>query len=214
MSRSILWVLVAAIAAGAGLLLGQRFFNAAPSAAVIAPPAPTLRAVRLLQSPRAIADFTLTAADGRPLTTAMLRGRWTLVFLGFTHCPDVCPTTLSELARAQLQWQALPQATRPRVLFVSVDPARDTPKATGDYAAYFHPETLAATGEEPALTNFAQTLGLVYMKVPGEGEDYSMDHSATLVLLDPQGRMAGLIRPPLKPEAIASDLKLLSEMQP
>jgi len=213
MSRSILYVLIAAVAAGLGLMLGQRHFQPL-SIAIEAPPALKLLTVRLIEPARPLPDFKLSSASGNPLTLDRLKGRWTVVFLGFSHCPDVCPTTLTDLARAQKQWQSLPENIRPRVLFVSVDPARDTPKLTAEYAAYFHPETLGATADEPALGDFAKSLGLVYMKMPAEGEIYSMDHSATLVLIDPQGRLAGLIRPPLDANAIADDLRMLAETRP
>jgi protein SCO1/2 len=209
-SRSILFILLAALAGGLGLVLAQRLFSPAP---VVQPPL-ALKTVRLIEPARTIADFQLTRSDGSALTSAQLRGHWTLVFIGFTHCPDVCPTTLASLAKAQKAWQSVPEPNRPRLLFVSIDPDRDTPKALGDYAHYFHPDTIAATANEPALGEFAKALGLVYMKVPQANGDYDMDHSATLVLLDPQGRQAGLVRPPLLPEAIASDLALLAERRP
>lgn len=208
-SKSILFVLAGALAAGLGLVAAKHYWK---SPAPMAPAAmPALKSVRLIAPARALPDFRLQQADGSEVTPATLRGHWTVVFLGFTHCPDVCPTTLTELSQAQKAWASLPAATRPRVLFVSVDPERDTPKILGEYAAYFHADTLAATVAEPRLQAFAHALGLVYMKVPTEGGDYSMDHSATLVVLDPEGRQAGLIRPPLVPADIAADLRLLSE---
>ena len=270
-NRSIVVVLVVALAAGLGLLAGRHLFSRAAEA-----PVPALEAVRLLPAPRAIPafdlaqadgtrlepadlaghwtivflgfthcpdvcpttlaelavaqaqweglpearsipDFQLQQADGTPLERADLLGHWTVVFLGFTHCPDVCPTTLAELALAQKQWESLPAASRPRVLFVSVDPGRDTPEATGRYAHHFHPDTLAATGTIPALEAFATALGMVFMKVPppdgARADQYSVDHSSTLVLVDPQGRMAGLLRPPLQPDAIAADLLALAAVQ-
>ena len=127
---------------------------------------------------------------------------------------NVCPTTLSTLANAQKQWAALPEAKRPRLLFVSVDPDRDTPKRTGEYAHYFHPDTWAATAAPEPLAQFAQAMGLVYMKVPLEGGDYTMDHSVTMVVLDPQGRQAGLVGPPLKWQDIADDLARLAQERP
>jgi protein SCO1 len=208
-NRGIVVVLVVALAAGLGLLAGRHLFSRASDA-----PATTLEAVRLLPGPRALPAFDLAQADGTRLEPADLQGHWTIVFLGFTHCPDVCPTTLAELAMAQQQWEGLPEASRPRVLFVSVDPERDTAEAAGRYAHHFHPDTLAATGDIPALEAFATSLGMVFMKVPpAEGapaDQYSVDHSATLVLVDPQGRMAGLLRPPLQPDAIAADLLALT----
>jgi protein SCO1/2 len=212
-TRSTLLVLCAALAAGLGLYLSQRHF-AAPRAVAAASLPADLRAVRPISPPRVLEDWRVTRADGVPIGPAELRGRWTVVFLGFTHCPDVCPTTLAELANAQKQWQRLPEARRPRLLFVSVDPERDTPARTGEYARYFSADTWAATAEATPLAHFAQAMGMVYMKVPLEGGDYTMDHSATLVVLDPQGRQAGLIRPPLAWRDIADDLERLAREMP
>lgn len=211
-SRSTLLVLCAALAAGAGLYAAQRYFTTP-----LPPPGPTqeqLRSVRLITPPRQLAPFQLTASDGSALGPGRLQGHWTVVFLGFTHCPDVCPTTLAELAKAQKAWATIPETRRPRVLFVSVDPERDTPAVTGEYARFFHPDTLAATADAEPLARFAETMGLVYMKVPLDEGGYSMDHSATMVVLDPQGRQAGLIRPPLVWSDIAADLRLLSGAAP
>ncbi len=207
-NRFVLFVLVAAVAAGLGLVAAQRFFNPdAPAAVVVAPP---MAAVRLITPARALSGYQLQRADGSVLTPDTLRGHWTVVFLGFTQCPDVCPTTLAELAHAQKSWLSIPADVRPRVLFVSVDPERDTPAKTGEYAAFFHADTIAATAAPAALENFAQVMGLVYLKVPTQDGSYTMDHSATMVVLDPQGRQAGLIRPPFDWRGIAADLKFLA----
>lgn len=168
----------------------------------------------LLQTPRTLPAFSLTDELGQPFGAEQLRGHWTLLFPGFTYCPDVCPTTLATLANAQKQWASLPEARRPRLLFVSVDPDRDTPQRTGEYAHYFHPDTWAATAAPEPLAEFARAMGLVYMKVPLAGGDYTMDHSATLVVLDPQGRQAGLVGPPLKWQDIANDMARLAEDRP
>lgn len=201
-------IMVAALAAGSGLYAAQHYFARAGSSGV--PAQQQLRSVQLITPARELAGFELQLADGGAATPETLRGHWTVVFLGFTHCPDVCPTTLAELAKAQQRWTTLPVASRPRVLFVSVDAERDTPKIVGEYARHFHADTLAATGTASSLANFAQVLGMVYMKVPLENGDYTMDHSATLVVLDPSGRQAGLIRPPLVWSDIAADLSLLA----
>ena len=205
-NRTTAWILVAALAAGLGLLAAWQLFGRGGETK-----APQLEAVTLLPQPRELPAFNLRQSDGTPLVAGELAGHWTLVFLGFTFCPDVCPTTLTELAQAQKQWEAMPESTRPRVLFVSVDPERDTPGKTGEYAHAFHPDTLAATADVPALEKFATSLGFVFMKAPGANfehnpQDYSVDHSAHIAVLDPQGRLAGLIRPPLQPQAIAADL--------
>lgn len=216
-NRQTLLILVAAIAAGLGLWAAQVVMSpgTAPSPAALPAVEPDrLKAVRLFPAPRAVPAFALQQSDDTPLVPAELQGRWTVVFLGFTHCPDVCPTTLTDLSRAQAQWDHLPEGRRPQVLFVSVDPERDTPAKTGEYAHYFHAGTLAATAPEPALETFATSLGMVYMKVPLEGGDYTMDHSSALVVLDAQGRQVGLVRPPFVPDDIAADLALLAEVAP
>ena len=206
-NRTLTFVLVAALAAGVGLWAAQRWL------AHDRPEAPALQVVRLFDAPRALPPFSLRQSDGTPLVPGELKGHWTLVFLGFTHCPDVCPTTLAELAQAQRTWQALPETTRPRVLFVSVDPDRDTPDRTGEYAHGFHRDTLAATGDQATLEAFARSLSMVFVKVPAPAgvaaDQYSVDHSASIAVLDPQARMAGVILPPLQPQAIAADLSKL-----
>ena len=210
-NRKIGIILLVALAAGLGLLAAQWRFGGKAGATQW----PPLQAATMFAQPRALPAFSLRQSDGTQLTSGELNGHWTLVFLGFTSCPDVCPTTLAELAQAQKQWQALPDSTRPRVLFVSVDPERDTPRGIGEYAHGFSADTLAATADVPTLEEFARSLGFVFMKVPGKDfetnpQDYSLDHSANLALIDPQGRMAGMIRPPFRPQAIAGDLAALT----
>lgn len=207
-NRTTLYILVVAVAMGLGLWAAERFYGKA------AGPQPELEAVRLFPQPRTLPAFALRQSDGTQLLPGELKGHWTLVFLGFTHCPDVCPTTLAELAQAQQQWQAMPASTRPRVLFVSVDPERDSSDRIGEYAHGFHRDTLAATADIPALEGFARSLSMVFAKVPAAdgapADQYSVDHSATIAVLDPEARMAGVILPPFAPKAIAADLRALT----
>jgi len=204
-------ILLIALAAGLGLLAAQKVFAPADTASQW----PDTEAVTMYPQPRPVPEFSLRQSDGTQLTLGELQGQWMLVFLGFTSCPDVCPATLAQLAQAQAQWASLPESTRPRVLLVSVDPDRDTPVRAGEYAHAFHPDTLAATADVPTLEAFATSLGFVFMKVPGEGfeenpSNYTVDHSSGIAVLDPQGRVTGLIRPPFDPRAIAADLAALT----
>ena len=207
--RSTIIVIIVALAAGLGLWAVQDHFGKAPATQW-----PQTQAVRLFDPPRELPAFGLRQSDGTQLVPGELKGHWTLVFLGFTHCPDVCPTTLAQLSQAQKQWASIPESVRPRVLFVSVDPERDSPDRIGEYAHAFHPDTLAATADIPALENFARSLSMVFIKVPPpEGvpaDQYSVDHSASMAVLDPQGRMSGLIQPPFDPNAIAADMAALT----
>lgn len=211
--RPTLLILIAALAAGLGLWTAQRALHGGASSQ------PQLAITLLLPEPRTLPPFTLRSGADTALSSADLQGRWTLVFIGFTHCPDVCPTTLGEMAAAEKLWNvALPPEQRPRILYVSVDPERDSPEHTQQYARFFSPDAIGATGELPALEAFARSLGMVFMKVPpAEGQDpanYSIDHSTQITLLDPQGRFAGLIRPPHAPADLASDLIAIVQRAP
>ena len=204
-SKSILYIILAALAAGSGLWAAQNWFHKPQAQST-----KLMQTVRLFPEVRELPDFALQSSDKKIINKAAINKHWTLVFLGFTHCPDVSPTTLGDLSKAQKVWETLPAETRPRVLFVSIDPERDTPKIIAEYAAFFHKDTLTATLQEPALANFVQSLALVYAKMPMKNGDYTMDHSATIVVLNPQGNEVGIIRPPLMPQKIAADLIALS----
>ncbi|MET4727863.1 protein SCO1/2 [Lysobacter enzymogenes] len=212
-NRTTAIILVAALAAALGLWASQKYFGSAKRSHL-----PQTQAVRLFDPPRTLPAFSLRQSDGTQLIPGELKGHWTLVFLGFTHCPDVCPTTLAQMSVAQKAWESIPESTRPRVLFVSVDPERDSPDKIGEYAHGFHKDTLAATADVPALENFAKSLSMVFAKVPAPAgapeNQYSMDHSASMAVLDPQGRMAGLVRPPFEPNVIARDMAALTEASP
>lgn len=197
-NRTALLVIVAAVFAGLGLLAGERWLaksdqgRSATSGFEVITPFP---------QPRPIPSFELQSADG-PVTPESLAGRWTVVFVGFVSCPDVCPTTLTDMAKAQSVWTALPENIRPRLMFVSIDPERDTPELLAGYARHFHPDTLAVTQTDAAaLEAFTSSLSLVYRKVP-LGNTYTMDHSSSMVLLDPEVRVAGVIRPVMPAGAV------------
>jgi protein SCO1 len=194
-------ILLAAFAAGLGLWLGSRIFLGADAAAT-----PSL--TRYPQ-PRELADFQLSRSNGAPLTRADLQGHWSLMFFGFTHCPDICPNTLGVLkaVRATLAEQKKTDAVQ--VYFISVDPERDQPEVLGRYAAFYDPGFVAATGSDEQLQHLTRSLGLLYARVPDKGGSYTVDHSASIVLVNPQGRLFGLFRPPLDAAAIGADLLTL-----
>jgi protein SCO1 len=133
-------------------------------------------------------DFALTGHDGKPRTLADFRGKAVVIFFGFTQCPDVCPTALSTLAEAMRRLG--PHAARGQVLFVTIDPERDTPDLLSRYVPAFHPSFLGLYGDAEATARVAKEFKVVYRKVPGQTpETYTMDHSAGMYVLDPQGRL-------------------------
>jgi len=168
----------------------------------------TITSGTLLKTARPIDDFQITAASGAPFSKADLAGHWTVVFAGFTFCPDVCPTTLTEMKAVNAR---LGDAAKDiRFLFISVDPERDTPEKIGKYIAFFDPAFQGATGDTAALDKLGANLGYVYAKMPGATPDsYTIDHSTALILIDPQARIAGYLTPPFKPDTMAADLKAI-----
>jgi protein SCO1/2 len=182
---------LAAIAAGIG------------AAALLADRAtPALRAGTALDEPRPLAAFVLADERGRPLGRRNFEGRWSLVFTGFTHCPDLCPATLAQLAQLRSQ---LP-APELQIVFVSVDPERDSPDRIAGYLAHFGKGLRGATGTAQQVEDFTRQLGLAQVRNPGVGGDYTVDHSAALVLIDPEARVAGYFKPPHDLRALAADL--------
>jgi protein SCO1/2 len=191
-----MWGIAAAFAVLVGVFAGML---------VLAPDNVDLKTGTLLKTPKPVPAFVLDGSDGQPLTQANLLGHWTLVFAGYTYCPDVCPTTLIELKA--LRGKLGDDAGRLKVLFISIDPERDTPEKLDKYVHYFSPDFTAATAAPAVLEELGRNLGFVFTKVPGgTPQAYLMDHSAALILMDPQGRVAGYFSPPFQIDAMAQDL--------
>lgn len=156
-------------------------------------------------------DFRLTDHNGRQRTLADFKGKVVAIFFGYTHCPDVCPTTLADFALA-LQ-QLGPQAERVQVIFVTVDPQRDTPELLKAFVPAFNPAFLGMYSDEDALKQLAKEYKVVYQKTSVKAaDDYLVDHSAGTYVYDPQGRLRLLMPYGSSPEAIAQDLKTLLEI--
>jgi protein SCO1/2 len=158
--------------------------------------------------PRSVEPFELTFADGTPFTEADLEGGWQLVFFGYTHCPDVCPTTLHRLQRT-LGLLEERDAALPRVVFVSVDPARDEGQKLGQYVRFFRDDFRGATGSREAIDHLTDQFGAVYRINREEGKDYTVDHSAAIAAVGPEGRIRALLNPPHRPAEIAPRLERL-----
>lgn len=166
----------------------------------------------LLPRERAIPALQLVDQDGQAFDTRDLRGRWHLLFLGFTACPDVCPTTLSDLRR--LLGRLQPEVReRVQVVLVSVDPARDTPEHLKQYLAYYRSEFKGLTGELSELTKLSKALGLPFVPANETDGDYSVSHSGNIALVAPDGSLRGHIRAPLKLDGLADALQELVKSQ-
>jgi len=150
--------------------------------------------------------FTLTDQDGKQITEAALKGRPSLVFFGYTHCPDVCPTTLFDLSEVL---RALgPDAARTAAFFITVDPDRDTPAAMKDYLSSFDPHLRGVTGNAEAIAAVEKEYRVYAKKVPsGKDGDYSMDHTALVYLMDKQGRFVAPFNLKRRPDESAAELR-------
>lgn len=163
----------------------------------------------LLPKPKEIADFRLIDEHGENFSRADLGGRWSVMFFGFAHCPDICPGTLATLATALDKLDAS-RAERISVYLVSVDPERDTPARIKDYVAHFSTRFSGLTGEHAQLAGFASQVGVAFSKIPDDGPDgYSIDHSGQLVVLNPNGRLHAFIKAPHTSDKIALFLRAM-----
>ena len=156
--------------------------------------------------------FALTDAAGRTVRPRDFRGRWMLVYFGYTHCPDVCPATLNTMALALAK---LPAATRARIapLFITVDPERDTPKLMGDYARAFDPQITGLSGTEAAVTAAEQAYHVYAQKHPIAGapaNDYEMDHSSVIYVMKPDGSFDTVLSDTMSAADMAKQLQGLA----
>ncbi|HKW37472.1 MAG TPA: SCO family protein [Burkholderiales bacterium] len=158
--------------------------------------------------PKAISPFALTAQDGRPFDLDALKGKWSFVYFGYTYCPDVCPTTLAELARAQKLLEDAGEDALNQYVFVSVDSHRDTPPRLAQYVGFFDRKFLGATGSDEALTGLARQVGVAYSFPEGRSaKTYAVDHSSIVALFDPDARLHAVFTPPQKGEDIAAGFR-------
>jgi len=174
------------------------------------PPQASDATLLLLPEPRVIADFSLVDDDGQPFSLERLKGQWSLLFFGFTHCPDVCPSALYDLAqvRKTLARNDPEKTNNLQVLFVSVDPERDTPRQLNQYVNYFDPEFTGVTGPEAQLAPLTLQLGIAYRiedHEPGS-QQYNVDHSASILLMNPNGQLHGVFPAPHQSDSMAAEI--------
>jgi len=152
----------------------------------------------LWPEPPILQPFALVDMDGNPYTEQQLQGHWTLIFFGFTNCPDICPTTMNTLSQVYQRLRGNAALfEKMQVLFVSVDPERDDNETLRAYVDYFNSAFVGATADDENLSQFTRQLGVMYMKAEAPGvEGYSVDHSASILLIDPEMRFVGVFSPP------------------
>ncbi|MDX1442382.1 MAG: SCO family protein [Gammaproteobacteria bacterium] len=196
MKKQLLTVIVLFAAAAGGFVVSQGVF--APE------PPPTATAGTTLPQPRPLPEFSLPTVNGE-FTREDLTGTWSLVFFGFTNCPDVCPNTLFMLDKVVERFDAQSDKANPQVVFISVDPQRDDPATTAQYAHYFNEDFVGVSGQAASLDRISEAMSVAY-GYEEEGDSYTVVHSSTVILIDPQGRMHTIFTPPLHADKITADL--------
>jgi protein SCO1/2 len=149
----------------------------------------------VLDKPRIFSDFELQDHRGQVFDKARFEGIWTIVFFGFTHCPDICPTTLAMLNDTYSKLKDS-EKERLQVVMISLDPERDTVEKLADYVPYFNAEFTGVTGNRHLIRRLSAELNVAYNKVPLEGDDYTVDHSTQLILINPMGDYHGFFKAP------------------
>lgn len=163
---------------------------------------------------RALPDFRLSDHNGEALTRERLAGKWNLIFFGFTHCPDICPTSLQVLSDMVRAIDDPDVVDALRVYFISVDPERDKPDTLGSYVTYFNPDFIGATAPLDNLKVLTGSIGIAHSIVDrNDGSaDYDVEHSGAIVLINPRAEFAGLFSSPHDAMAMARDLTRIVEL--
>lgn len=198
--RRTLILLVLVVALIFGIVVARQVLLAQAPDQVAAPKLTELNTY-VYEEPRALAQFQLQNDRGEPSTAADLEGRWTVAFLGYTYCPDVCPATMAMLRRTDQMMPA--ELPRPDFLFISTDPERDTPERLESYLDFFGDNFHGLTGDLETLRALAKSLNGVFVHREPEEGMVLVDHSAHLAVIDPDGRLAAVIQPPHSPEQVA-----------
>jgi protein SCO1/2 len=170
--------------------------------------APVLATGTLLAPARALADFSLIDNHGREFGPTQLRGNWSLMFFGYTNCPDFCPSTLTTLAAMEKQLRAGKTPVPPRVIFVSVDAKRDTPAHLDEYVPNFDAEFIGLTArDQSSIEAIAKKWNVAVAVLPAADGNYAVDHSDAIFVIDPSGKLAAILTGPFTVEGLSEDYR-------
>ena len=175
----------------------------------LAVPAPKPTTATVLPAPADLNEFSLRNQHGQAIGRDVFSGHWNLLFFGFTHCPDICPTTMQVLATAKRQLADRDFEPLPRLVLVSVDPERDTPDVIGRYIDHFGENNLGVTGDIEELRKLTNGLGIFFQKSGSDDDNYSIDHTAAVLVINPRGQFHALFSAPHNVENYVNDLPLI-----
>jgi len=163
----------------------------------------------VLPEPLPLPEFSLLDQDGEPFGRDSLKGQWSILFFGFTHCPDICPATLQQLSLARAKVAERAGQAFPRIILISVDPERDTPSVLRDYIAHFGSGVAGVTGNIDELKKLTTGLGIFFATSAASNGGYSVDHSAVVLLINPAGEFHALFSAPHNVDQFVTDIPLL-----
>jgi protein SCO1/2 len=195
MKQNVLVVIVAAVSLLVGVLLAVTLSNSESAEP---------KYLQMYPQARQLADFELYNQRGEAVTKETLRDHWTLTFVGYTFCPDICPTTLAELKRIYPELQKIESEYPIQVLFLSVDPNRDTQSRLDEYVQFFNPDFIAASAEHKQLFPLVRSMGMMYAISDNiENPNYLVDHSSSIIVIDPSANVIGRFKPHQEPGKLA-----------
>jgi protein SCO1/2 len=198
-----LFILIAVVAIGSGLLVQN----------AKSPPAeqPEFKKMILLPTKKALVDIDFTDHHGQKFALEQFQGKWSILFFGFTNCPDVCPTTMQTLKQVKSDLSKAGVWHNYQVIMVSVDPERDTTERLANYVPYFDPDFIGISGPVESTTSFAKNLGILFFKDKETADQvYDVDHGAAIILVNPEGQYAGVITAPHIQTILSEDLIALA----
>ena len=207
-SANILLAAIAALAIGIGFYSYQNTQTNSVNADNLQ------KATSLHNNPRVLPEFSLTNHLNKSFSNQDLVGSWSMVFFGFTNCPDVCPLTLSILDQvtSELRNNDTNSLSVPRSIFISVDPKRDQPEKLKQYVEHFNDDMIGLTGSKEQIDSLTQSFGAIYAIADNSTDNYLVDHSAHIFVIAPNGKMVALFSTPHDAKIIADDFKTISAL--
>lgn len=200
-NNTLLIIIVALLSIGVGIWVSQLAVNKKPA------PIPQDLSATLLDKSKPLTNFELIDHNSEAFNLKSLKGNWSFLFFGYTHCPDVCPLAL-QVMRSVWKTPALQKniETNLKMVFISVDPDRDKPALLKSYVQYYNPSFIGVTGPADEIDKLTTQIGILYgFDEPNENGDYNVMHSGQIILIDPQGNMRAVFSPPLTPKSITDD---------
>jgi protein SCO1/2 len=202
--RFLAFVVFAVLALALGI--GFNLWHSAKNRIVISPVASTN-----IDQPQGLPEFHLTDGQGKPFTNHSLNGHFSLLFFGYTHCQSICPLTMAMLTQlySELKAEKLPL---PQIIFITLDPKRDRQKVVGNYVKAFNPSFIGVTGPLAGIQQLSKQMGVVYIQAQqnkSQENNYQIDHSGTLYLINPEGKLAAIFSPPHDEASIKKDYEAL-----